>query len=72
MANTQTQRDRVLAYLRAKGGLTVRDAVTELNIMSVPKRIEELRKMGYPIRMDWAHTASGKRYGIYRLEEVTA
>lgn len=70
MAQKQTQRDKVLAYMRKRGGLTVKDAVTELNIMSVPKRIEELRKMGYQIRMDWAYTASGSRYGIYRLEEV--
>ena len=72
MATTQTQRDKVLNYLRTRGGLTVREAMIELNINCLPKRIEELRKMGYPIRMDWAHTASGKRYGIYRLEEVTA
>lgn len=67
---TQTQRDKVLSWLRTHGTLTVRDAVTELNIMSAPKRIEELRKMGYPIRMDWVTTESGTRYGVYRLEEV--
>ena len=67
---TQTQRDKVLSWLRTHGTLTVRDAVTELNIMSAPKRIEELRNMGYPIRMDWVTTESGTRYGVYRLEEV--
>lgn len=67
---TQTQRDKVLSWLKTHGTLTVRDAVTELNIMSAPKRIEELRKMGYPIRMDWVTTESGTRYGVYRLEEV--
>ena len=66
----QTQRDKVLSWLRSHGTLTVRDAVTELNIMSAPKRIEELRKIGYPIRMDWVTTESGTRYGVYRLEEV--
>lgn len=65
-----TQRDKVLAYLRAHGTLTVRDAVTELNIMSVPKRIEELRKMGYSISMSWVTTETGSRYGVYKLEEV--
>ena len=70
MANTQTQRDRVLHYLRTRGGLTVREAMIELNINCLPKRIEELRKMGYPIKMTWI---SGKnvRYGVYTLEEVT-
>ena len=66
----QTQRDKVLSWLRTHGTLTVKDAVTELNIMSVPKRVEELRRMGYQIRMDWAMTENGARYGVYRLEEV--
>lgn len=66
----QTQRDKVLMWLKAHGTLTVREAVTELNIMSAPKRIEELRRMGYPIRMDWVKTESGARYGVYRLMEV--
>ena len=66
----QTQRDRVLSWLRTHGTLTTREAVTELNIMSAPKRIEELRKMGYPIRMDWATTENGARYGVYKLMEV--
>lgn len=63
----QTQRDRVLTWLKTHGTLTVREAVTELNIMSVPKRIEELRRAGYSIRMDWVQTESGTRYGVYRL-----
>ena len=63
----QTQRDRVLAWLKTHGTLTVREAVTELNIMSVPKRIEELRRAGYSIRMDWVQTETGTRYGVYRL-----
>lgn len=66
----QTQRDKVLTWLKAHGTLTVREAVTELNIMSAPKRIEELRRMGYPIRMDWVKTESGARYGVYKLMEV--
>lgn len=68
----QTQRDKVLKWLRAHGTLTVREAVTELNIMSVPKRIEELRKAGVPISMRWVTTENGSRYGVYVLEEVTA
>lgn len=66
----RTQRDKVLSWLKKNGTLTVRDAVTELNIMSVPKRIEELRKMGYPITLEWKQTEAGSRYGVYRLTEV--
>ena len=65
-----TQRDKVLSWLKRNGSLTVRDAVTELNIMSAPKRIEELRKMGYPITLEWKQTETGSRYGVYRLTEV--
>ena len=64
------QTDIVLDYLKRHGTITTRKAVTELNIMSLPKRIEELRRMGYAIRMDWAKTESGARYGVYTLMEV--
>lgn len=69
MANTQNQRDRVLRWLETRGGLTVRDAMIEMNINCLPKRIEELRKMGYPIRTEWIHE-NDVRYGVYKLEEV--
>lgn len=70
MVPKRTQRVRVLTYLREHGSLTVREAVTELNVMSAPKRIEELRKEGYPITLEWVQTESGSRYGVYRLREV--
>lgn len=68
MAN-RTQRDRVLDWLRAHGELTTREAVLELNIMSLPKRIEELRKSGIMIRMDYRTSSTGARYGVYTLAE---
>lgn len=72
MVPKRTQRARVLAYLKEHGSLTVREAVEVLNIMSAPKRIQELREEGYPITLDWEKTESGNRYGVYRLEGVTA
>lgn len=68
MAN-RTQRDRVLDWLRTHGELTTREAVLELNIMSLPKRIEELRKSGIMIRMDYRTSSIGARYGVYTLAE---
>ena len=70
MVPKRTQRVRVLTYLKEHGSLTVREAVTELNVMSAPKRIEELRKEGYPITLEWVQTEPGSRYGVYRLREV--
>ena len=61
------QTDRVLSWLRTHGELTTREAVTELNIMSLPKRIEELRKSGVSIRMEYRTSANGARYGVYSL-----
>lgn len=70
MTSTRTQRDKILSYLRTRGGLTVREAMVELNIGCLPKRIEELRKMGYPIRTEMIH-GKNATYGVYKLEEVT-
>lgn len=42
--------------------------VTELHIMSLPKRIEELRKDGYHIVTNYVYV-NGTRYGMYELLE---
>ena len=63
------QTDLVLSYLKTFGELTTREAVTELNIMSLPKRIEELRKSGVAIRTEYRTSANGARYGVYSLAD---
>ena len=63
------QTDVVLSYLKMFGELTTREAVIELNIMCLPKRIEELRKSGVAIRTDYRMSANGKRYGVYSLAD---
>lgn len=65
----KNQKQRVLERLRQGGGLTVREAVVDMGINSLPKRIEELRKMGFDIEMDWIVPLNGARYGIYTLHE---
>ena len=59
----------VLNWLKTHKELTTRDAVIELNIMSLPKRIEELRHSGYTIKTTYRVTNNGRRYGVYTLEE---
>lgn len=49
--------------------LTTRQAVIDLNIMCLPKRIEELRKDGVAIRTEYRTSANGKRYGVYSLAD---
>ena len=67
--NKQTQCSKVLAWLQTQGELTTREAVTELNIMSLPRRIMELREAGHDISMEYRRTPSGARYGVYTLAE---
>lgn len=67
--NKQTQKDKILTWLRNNGGLTVREAMLELGINSAPKRIEELKKMGYNIRTEMTTSPNGTRYGVYILSE---
>lgn len=62
------QIDKVLDYLTEHGSITTREAVIELGIMSLPKRIEELRRAGHSIVTEYRRSTSGARYGVYRLE----
>ena len=67
MARVKTQRDRVLEWFYKHGELTTREAVIELGIMSLPKRIEELRKSGYCIKTEYRTSNTGAKYGVYSL-----
>ena len=62
-----TQCDKVLAWLLFKGELTTREAVTELNIMALQRRIKDLRDKGHNIVMRYEKTPSGNKYGVYTL-----
>ena len=64
-----TQMEIVLDYLLTHGELTTRQAVIDLNIMCLPKRIEELRKEGVQIITSYRTSANGKRYGVYTLSD---
>lgn len=63
------QTEIVLSYLKTFGELTTRQAVIDLNIMCLPKRIEELRKEGVQIITSYRTSANGKRYGVYTLAD---
>lgn len=65
------QKAQVLGWLRSGKELTTREAVTELNVTSLPRRIMELRQDGHNIKMEYRKSASGARYGVYTLQEVT-
>lgn len=67
MKSKFTQCDKVLLWLLTRGSITTREAVTELNVMSLPKRIEELRKAGHCIETNYETSPNGARYGVYSL-----
>ena len=69
MAKRTKQTTLVLDWLRKNGELTTRQAVTELNIMSLPRRIMELRRAGVEIDITYRTSANGARYGVYALTE---
>lgn len=67
--NRMKQTAVVLDWLQRNGELTTREAVMELNIMSLPRRIMELRDAGHDIRTTYRISANGARYGVYTLQE---
>ena len=67
MSNKTTQTALVLDWLKRNGELTTREAVTELNIMSLPRRVMELRRAGIDIDMTYRISPNGARYGVYTL-----
>ena len=55
------QRQMILDYISLHGSITVRDAVIDLGINALPKRISELKKNGYHIAVK--HEKGKNRYG---------
>lgn len=67
-----TQKERVLEHLKAGNEITSWDAMVNMGISDLPKRISELRQDGHKITSRTGHTVNqyGKvTYNIYRLEE---
>lgn len=69
MASKQKQTAIVLDWLRERGELTTREAVAELGILSLPRRIMELRRSGVEIDLEYRTSSTGSRYGVYTLGE---
>lgn len=70
MGNKAKQTDLVLGYLKAFGSLTNIQAVEELHIMALARRVMELRRSGYVIDMEYKTAPNGNRYGVYTLREA--
>lgn len=57
----QTQEERVVDWMKRKGEITSAIAYTELGIIQLPKRIWNLKRMGYTIKTEWREGKN--RYG---------
>ena len=49
----QTQEERVLDWMKRKGEITSAIAYDELGIIQLPKRIWNVKRMGYTIKTEW-------------------
>lgn len=71
-----TQRAKILAFCKEHGSITVRDAVTRLDINSPTKRISEMRHGGYDVQTitETRDKPDGStvRFNRYFIREVTA
>lgn len=69
----QTQREKVLSYLREWGSITTLDALREFGCMRLATRVFELKRQGYNIAtvIERAENKSGEivHYARYILTE---
>ena len=66
-ARRTKQTVRVLEFMQTHDGITSWEAFESLNILSLPRRIKDLREQGYNIEMTWQRRPNGEKFGLYRL-----
>ena len=67
MPRRTKQTVRVLEFMQTHDGITSWEAFESLNILSLPRRIKDLREQGYNIEMTWQRRPNGEKFGLYRL-----
>ena len=67
-----TQNERIIRHLNDYGSITSLEALTEYGIMRLASRINDLKKLGYPIigEIETGKNRYGEltRFSRYRLE----
>lgn len=56
-----TQCERILQYIEDTGSVTQMDALREFGCMRLASRMSDIKKMGYPVKMEMEK--SKNRYG---------
>lgn len=63
----------IVTHLQTVGSISNLEAITQYNIMSLPRRINDLEELGYTFnRVMKAHPVTGQRYKRYHLITETA
>lgn len=63
------QTKKVLDFMRRNDGITVWEAVYYLSVLSLPRRIKDLKEEGYNITKIYKKTPNGQHYALYQLKE---
>lgn len=69
--NFKATNGKILAFLKAGGNITARQAQEKFGITNVSARISELRKAGYPIYSNTRTTSNGRSIRVYELGTAT-
>ena len=66
------QAKTVLNHIRKAGSITVREAMMDHSVQSLPRRITELRDNGFDVISTWKHhPITGQRYTRYTLHRAS-
>jgi len=65
---TDSQKARILKYLKSGGKLTALKALEYFNCMSLAQRIMDLRNEGHPITSQMVKTNTGKMVAEYTIQ----
>lgn len=63
----RTQNQAVLEYMQTHDGITSWEAFENFSIISLPRRIKDLKERGHSIEMTWQRRPNGEKFGLYRL-----
>ena len=72
MEQKKSQCAQVLRYIEQHGSITSLEAIEDLGILRLASRINDLKKLGYPIEVTMEHyfvNGIYKRYARYRIAE---
>ena len=68
---TNTQEERILAYMKEFGGITQLEAISDLGVMRLASRISDMRNEGIaivsktiPVKNRYGETCYVKRYSL--------